>query len=365
MSEIERALHRGNNLDLLRLLAALSVLVGHCWPLTGTPSDPLFRLVGYYSGDVGLAVFFVLSGLLVARSVENHSTGSYLMRRCLRILPALAAVLTFEIFVVGPIFYDGPVHEYFARSPWTRYYNLLLFGMTFNLKGVFEGNPMPGVNNSAWTLAVEATFYLMLPILAFLGLLTRRATLCLFLAFSAGYASCRLAGYDFHRAGPVLLQGVALHPFLKWGSYFALGTAFWAWRDRVRFEPGIALCCLRILLFCRRMPGAEWALLPFGGYVIIYAGLACGQLVKAYDRLGDLSYGLYIYAWPIQQWIVAVTGNAVGPWTLTAITVPVVGMLAFASWHLLERPALSLARGRVRPDRGAGATGVGTSGAQA
>jgi peptidoglycan/LPS O-acetylase OafA/YrhL len=349
----------------LRLLAALSVLVGHCWPLTGTPGDPLFRLVGYYSGNVGLAVFFVLSGLLVARSVERHSTGSYLVRRCLRILPALAAVLTFEIFAVGPIFYDGSIDDYFSRSPWTRYYNLLLFGMTFNLRGVFEGNPLQGVNGSAWTLAVEATFYLMLPILAFLGLMTRRATLCLFLSFAAGYAGCRIAGYDFYRAGPVLLQGVALHPFLKWGSYFFLGVAFWTWRDRVRFEPGIVVCCLLILLFCRRVPGAEWALLPCGGYVILYAGLGCGHLARAYDRVGDLSYGLYIYAWPIQQWIVAVTGNAIGPWSLAAITVPVVGMLAFASWHLLERPALSLAGDRFRDDRGAGTTRVDTADARA
>lgn len=349
MSQLEAAIGRGNNLNLLRLIAAILVLVGHCWPLTGIIGDPLHKAIGYSTGNIGLAIFFTLSGLLISKSISTGSISTYLLRRCLRVLPGLFVVTMFEALVVGPIFFAGSLSEYVAKFPWGHLRNAQVFGMTFFIPGVFEGNALHGLNGSTWTLAIEATFYLALPIFALLGFMRPNRSIAIAISFISGYAICRYCGYDFSNPGPVLIQGVALHPMLKWGSYFFVGSAIWCCRSKFKLDPGLALCCLVILAACRKTAGAEWALVFFGSYLFIYLGLALPRVLDTYDKVGDLSYGIYIYAWPVQQWIVAISENSVGPWLLAALTLPIVMMIAFASWHLVEKPALAFRR--ARPER--------------
>lgn len=344
MSQLESSIKTGNNLNLLRLAAAFLVLFGHCWPIAGIVGDPLHKAIGYSTGDVGLAIFFTLSGLLISKSMSSSSAGSYLAKRALRILPALIVVTLFEVLVVGPLFYAGTPAEYFGKFPWGHLRNAQIFGMTFYIPGVFEGNALHGLNGSTWTLAVEAAFYLMLPILGLVGVMRAGPSILLAAGFVAGYAACRYHGYSFANPGPVFVQGVALHPILKWGSYFFIGAAFWSNRSRLRLDGGIATCCLVLLIACRKTAGAEWALVALGGYLTLYVGLGLPKIFEAYEKIGDLSYGVYIYAWPIQQWIVAVTQNSVGPWQLAAATTPVIVLVSFASWHLVEKPALALRR---------------------
>src|SRR5438445_6117084 len=95
--------HRGNAFDLLRLMAALLVVFGHSWVLTGH-EDLLTFLGGINAGDLGVGVFFLLSGYLVSASwLADPSLKRFAARRALRIYPAYALVVAVLALVVGPL----------------------------------------------------------------------------------------------------------------------------------------------------------------------------------------------------------------------------------------------------------------------
>ena len=158
-----------NNFDLLRLLAAISVLVSHSFSLTHSPDEPYYKYLGGYDtgGGIAVSVFFVISGFLVTRSLQSRSVENYLLARVLRILPALALVTLFETFVVGPIFFHGTLRQYFASGALDHLLNMFVFFMRLTIPGVFTDLPHPGMNGSLWSIPAECTFYLLLP---FLGL---------------------------------------------------------------------------------------------------------------------------------------------------------------------------------------------------
>ena len=115
---------RDNNLNLIRMIAAVGVLVSHAWPLSlgpGTP-EPLSAAVGQSLGSLSVLVFFVISGFLIPRSFERQPTlASWLRARCLRLAPALAVVLLLTVLVLGPLVTTLPLADY-ARRPETLTY---------------------------------------------------------------------------------------------------------------------------------------------------------------------------------------------------------------------------------------------------
>jgi peptidoglycan/LPS O-acetylase OafA/YrhL len=117
--------------------------------------------------------------------------------------------------------------------------------------------------------------------------------------------------------------------------------AGWIWRDRIR------LSLWGVLLF-----GAVWfglrgtvfafpALVLFLGYATAWLAYVPGGVLRHYNRLGDYSYGLYIYAFPIQG-LVAWAFGSLGPGLHILLATPPVLLLSVASWHLVEDPALRL-----------------------
>src|SRR5215218_4877934 len=168
---------RDNNFDLLRLLAAWSVLVSHSFALTGH-DEPLHQF-GTTLGNVGVLVFFAVSGLLIRRSWEyDPSPRSFWTKRGLRLLPALATVSVLTAFVLGPLVTTLSTAAYLS-DPQTWIYPVrvtLLFPFGAGLPGVFEDSIYPGtVNGPLWSLPVEVFAYLVLAVLGMAGLLRRKA----------------------------------------------------------------------------------------------------------------------------------------------------------------------------------------------
>lgn len=146
---------RGTNLfDALRIIAAAMVIIGHAWPLSGLSGVPTFA--GMKIRHVGVYIFFVISGYLLARSWNRDPRPlAFIVRRALRIFPALFAVILLTILVVGPLLTVQPPGGYWGqRSFWNYFMNFLLLA-EYELPGVFVNNPTPPVNGSLWSLGPE------------------------------------------------------------------------------------------------------------------------------------------------------------------------------------------------------------------
>lgn len=327
---------RANNFDALRLVAAASVIFSHSFLIAQGTQDhePLIVLSGRQSilGLAGVFVFFTISGFLVTQSFEQ--TGSpwrYLAKRCLRIFPGLIGALVVSAFVLAPIVSTMPLAQYLGRPDPYRYvfWNTLLDLRQHELPHVmFVDNPVGlEVNGSLWTLRFEFEMYLMVLALGVLGLL-RLPVLVGVLALGLGCIGVPALG---------ILGG--------WGwllSFFAAGMVLYKLRDTLIFDGRIALLALVGLIATVKFGGFIQMFAIFGGYLVIYLALNPRLPPLNATRFGDLSYGIYIYGWPAEAAVIwALKGHAAW-WQVFGLALPLAAALAFLSWHLIERPALSL-----------------------
>ena len=299
--------------DLMRLIAALLVVVSHTFPLAGQPA---FRIVGVEDlGALGVSIFFVISGYLVSASyVRDPKT--YLVKRLLRIEPGLIAALVVTVLALGFVT-TAPGAEYWPRAALYVLRNALLYPATYALPGVFATVPLAGVVNGVlWTLRLEFSFYLVLMLI--------QARLRWVLALAAV-------------CGVVWLAMTFARP--DWAAEKASRIAFLAARNGLLFFAGAGL-----QLGKTKIP--TWLGAVSAVAFPLIGPLALPTAVIGLSRPGklpaDLSYGIYIYAFPIQQ-LLAASGQ------LNLVSA-ILGVLPFAaaSWFLVEKPAQSLKPG-LRP----------------
>lgn len=336
------AIGQPDNFTLLRLLAAVLVIYGHCFALALNQQaqlDFVGRLLGgTYVGSIGVEMFFFISGLFVTYSwLRRPDLMHFVRARALRLLPALVCCLLLSVFVLGPLFTELPLASY-LKDPQTRHYlkaNLKLGEMAFQLPGVFLQAHHPGtpVNGSLWSLPLELRCYVALAIAAVLGLGSRRwlSNLCLALL------AIRFAGSWVRHAG------VFEHDYQKLFPYFLLGVACAINARWVPLHGG----WLVLLVLTSWLSHGHYLFHPLLGLSICYFCLWFGYCprVPQVDRFGDLSYGSYLYGYPVQQMLVTLFPL----WTPHLLFLPtllVVLPLAAASWWLVEKPALRL-KGRA------------------
>lgn len=329
-----------NNLTLLRLVAAAAVLFSHSWPLSSgvRAVDPVTAFLGEVTGSAlslaGLAVnaFFVISGYLVTKSaIRSEARPYYWWSRGLRIYPALIVNILIVALLLGPAVTALPLSEYFRGETLTEYLtnNMLMWNAVYQLPGVFEGNPESAVNGSLWTLPVELRCYVAVGIMAVAGVFKSR------LLASALCAAILLVGFfsdDYQPFGKLsVLQNV---------GYFILGAHFFMYRDLIPASPFAALLLIiGGLAIPLGMLGSIAAATGFA-WLILWAGLAAPRVVNIETRLGDPSYGIYIWAFPVQQALVQAFGGG-APWMIVAIAFPLTALMGVASWRFIEKPALS------------------------
>jgi peptidoglycan/LPS O-acetylase OafA/YrhL len=331
---------RDNNFDLLRLAAAVSVLVSHSFALTGH-EEPLHEF-GTTLGSVGVLVFFAVSGLLIHRSWDRDpSARDFWAKRALRLLPALATVSVLTALVIGPLATALPLGSYFTQ-PETWLYPVrvtLLYPFGAGLPGVFETSLYAGaVNGPLWSLPVEVFAYLVLFVLGVLGLLRDRRLVLAVAALSLVWAAVWVPN----------TSGVIGATYVL--SAFALGAAAYSFADRIVLAwPAalvVTLLCVPAGLAPDPVRVVVWT--PAAVYLSCWFAYALPHVGRVVSRTGDASYGVYVWAFPVQQLIVQEV-EGVGPWGVVAVATPVVLALGLTSWHLVERPAL-----RHKPDPGRG-----------
>jgi peptidoglycan/LPS O-acetylase OafA/YrhL len=339
----ERLRDRGNNFDVLRLLAASLVLFSHSYALTAS-AEPFADVSGWTLGEVGVVMFFAMSGFLISKSWSDQPRLlPFSVKRALRILPALAVAVTVTVFVVGPLFTTLPLSSYFTDPTtwiyWIRASLLVTFFGT--LPGVFEHNPYPdAVNGSLWTLPVEATCYALAAALGTLGLL-RRSGVLVALGLLLIVFVTPLSPLSSAPAGGTTGGNLTLVVML--GATFVLGSLAYSLRARLHLSWIFVGVLVAVWVATW---GGSWTkvtgVLAVGFGVLVFAFRTPAWL-RRLTAPGDLSYGIYVYAFPVQQSVAAIWPS-VHPLAMFAIAFPVTYGLAFLSWRLVERPALALKR---------------------
>jgi peptidoglycan/LPS O-acetylase OafA/YrhL len=343
---------RQNNFDALRLIAAISVIFSHSFLISeGTQNrEWLILLTGNQCilGLTGVFIFFAISGFLVTQSFEQTANPlHYLAKRALRIFPGLLMATVVSAFVLGPLVTTLPLGAYLSRPEPYEYVlgNTLLDQSVHELPGVsFIDNPVGlEINGSLWTLRLEFMMYLMVLGLGLLRLLTVRATLLL-LAFG-------IACLHFEMLDELEKWGWIFQLLSGWGwlvGFFAAGMALYKLRHTRILDGRIALLALAGLVLS--VPLRQFiTLFPvFGCYLALWLALSPRLPVIPAARFGDLSYGLYIYGWPVEQVVIWFCAGRAAWWQVFLIALPATAALAFLSWHLVERPMLRLKPGGRR-----------------
>ncbi|MGE3193127.1 MAG: acyltransferase family protein [Microbacteriaceae bacterium] len=337
MSLTERFQPRNNSLNALRLVLAALVVVSHAWPLTGVEPEPAFG--GANLGSWAVFGFFAISGFLITRSrLRARRTRDYYRARALRILPAFVVALVVVAFVFAPL--SVLVDPGASWNPFS--------SLTYVLRNLPLYAPIvwqPGIEHTLvnaaypvdwdgplWTLFWEALCYVAIGVLV--SVLPRKAVpgvlIGLFVVLTAASLALTLGVVHMNdligRAIPMILAFIAGALLLLFG-------------DRVRIAPVwiIAAVVLLALTIVAGL-GPSLGTLPLA-LLLLWLGVVL-PLQKVGSRY-DISYGVYIYAWPVQQFVTLVAGpDLFIPLDLLivmAITVP----LAFLSCILIERPALA------------------------
>lgn len=326
---------RDNNFNLIRLLAAAAVVVSHSFALPeGNWAEP-FSSLGFTLGGAAVAVFFALSGFLIFKSFERRpSFIEFGVARILRIFPALALVAVLTAFLVGPLFTRLPLDDYFADRHSYQYVPavLSLRWLPGSLPGLFETLPHPQANGPLWTLYYEVVCYVALGLAGIAGLLRPGRMPFAILAYALLYFIL------VRQTGP---QAADAHNYAYLSLPFMIGMIVYRYKERVpaNFAIVVILGIVAAAATSFEVLGPEARLVAIA-YGSLWAAQVKKPLLLQYNRLGDYSYGVYIYGWPIQQMAVSLDRD-IHPILLMAIALPAVVLCGAISWYSIEKPALA------------------------
>jgi peptidoglycan/LPS O-acetylase OafA/YrhL len=332
--------NRTNNFDFLRLIFASFVIVTHSYPLSGSPkSDFLFHLSnGQISlSYIGVRGFFIISGYLIFQSLErSHNVLEYFRKRILRIFPALFVVLLLTV-ILAPFVYESGI-PFFQNTSVLTYIpnNLLLYKNQYEILGIFEKNPYKSaINGSLWTLPYEFTLYILLSFLIIFRSKEKVVKGLLLISFLL----LLIVEICFFNQ---LKQYRHLSHFLELSIYFNAGALIAATNFEKINRKNTLLILFSILviisIYFNFFIHFKYIALPI---IIIFWGLSpISFICNIKDKIGDLSYGIYIYGFPVQQTLMYYF--KLNYMDLMIYSLVITYIFAYFSWHLIEKQALKL-----------------------
>jgi peptidoglycan/LPS O-acetylase OafA/YrhL len=334
LDEMRSAGPETTGFDYLRIGLATAVLTWHSIILS-TGSAPLDRAL--WSGPYRfvpaaiLPMFFALSGFLVSASLERTRLHQFLALRVLRIVPALAVVVVLSALVLGPLFTTLPLRQYFTSPEFGGFFLNIIADIHVTLPGVFEHNPDPGfIASQLWTIPFEFQCYVALALLSLLNLLRDRRAFARIIVLSVLAATvCALlflpvSPFD-HVPGRVLIL------------CFLAAVSLYQYRDAIPCSPSLAIGAAIGSAALLEIPNASYLAAFPVAYLTVWLGLRNPPGIP----FGDLSYGVYLLHFPIEQTIMHLFPGANSWQRLTLMTLPPTFLCAWLSWNLIERPILS------------------------
>lgn len=339
-----------NNIDFLRFFLATLVIFSHCYALTNTTgsgfldsTEPLYLFSHAQRTFGGIAVdfFFILSGFLITHSwLRSSSLASFLLNRVLRIYPAFLASIVFGttlVCVFSPLGTD-----YLSRINLRFIIEAVTLG--FKFPAGFPGDPSAAVNGSLWSIRYEFWCYIGVACIGLFSILAKRRALVLaMLLFSiAGSAVYEIRGMHLGlgRVGPFL---GGLDEWTRLLPCYLAGMAFYLYRDTIRWHPLLFLIACGTLIAGLLTPHAMSIVSPIAGAYVLFSLAFTEQLpLQHFGKYGDFSYGMYVYAFPIQQAFVARLGTSIQPAKFFALAFACTLVVSIISWHAIEKPCLKL-----------------------
>ncbi|WP_192800539.1 acyltransferase family protein [Brucella anthropi] len=332
---------------LVRLIAASLVIYGHSFAFSTDDGTPEFfsHYLGYrYAGDVGVNIFFVVSGFLITASFcHRQNIRAFLTSRAIRIYPALFAFVAITALVFGPLFTRLSPGDYFGSATfWTFIFNnLTMVNYYGDLPVEFTGSQFPNsVAGVLWTIVIEIRLYILIAMIGVLGLLRYRvaATVVLLMVLLIPVT------YGLNR---FLIFSNWEHARLT--ALFCIGALLYVNRAAVPLHPVIfAVLALATAL----SNGAVYTHMFTASLVY---GVFCFAFAPKIDMpvwLQDYSYGIYLYGWIVQQ-LVHYQFPELGPIAAFGLSLPLATACGALSWYIVEKPALALKKKGVKANANA------------
>ena len=342
--------HHNNALGFFRLLFASLVIISHVAEVADGDRhrEILTKIFGTLSfGELAVTGFFIISGYLISASfLSSASIISYLRKRVVRIYPAFIVAFIICVFLVAPL--GGATH--FTAKAYAHEIVRLLALLPPDLPA-FPGSHIPVLNGAMWTIAYEFRCYVLVIILGVTGAFKRKwiipslSLLCMI--FFHVLPPAQMAQLEKIPYSDLVVGGIL--PDLRFIGIFLMGSTFFLYRDKIHFTAAgtiAAFFAMLIALSIRLMPDTSVAI-SLGFFIFGVATLSGDTWLTRINNDNDISYGVYLYGWPITKLI---------NWWWPTMDLALVGTLTFLgacacgwlSWRIVEKPVMSLMRSRSR-----------------
>lgn len=337
---------RNQRFDMFRVLFACLVILAHAPELTdGNRNRELWNRwthSGNTFGTVAVDGFFLLSGFLIVQSWQhNPEILNFLRKRMLRIVPGFVVASVLSVLIIGLL---APGVPHFFRNlgrPFVK--SMLVFGVPVT-PPLLPGMPYPVANGSFWTLPYEVRCYCLVSVLGICTVVRRPAIwLSVTIGLLLGTAVPEITSQWHWHLRTETLSGTVANDFHLTASFF-VGGCFYLFHEWIKFRRLFALAAGGVLLAVRLLSPEhlEVAVIVFGGYLMFYLAQLPTDRFANMRRLPDLSYGIYLYGFPIESlWIWYRHGS---PWVTAAVSTVLAAAMGWLSWHYVERPMLRLKR---------------------
>jgi peptidoglycan/LPS O-acetylase OafA/YrhL len=324
-----------NNFNLIRICLSLCVVFFHCFELSQQAS---LKFITYFlNGEKAVQAFFIISGYLIIKSyLRSNSPGDFFTKRIKRIYPAYFTTIIICAFS-GCIISTLSIVQYFSSAELYKYILSNLFFLNFitpALPGVFTENIYNTINGSLWTLKIEVGFYLLVPLIIFLkDKVNKHLLYGLLFLLSTGYFLLMKYLYTTNNNDTYLFLSRQIPGQL---FYFILGVWMAELEKNQHFINIVkwaGVFCI-ILLFLPLPVMVQSILLAVSVYFLAYSI----PVINYPHRKEDISYGLYIYHFPVIQALIFYQFYNSNPFVGLALSLSITFLLAILSWVIVEKP---------------------------
>lgn len=338
-----------NNFDALRFLFASLVVFSHSYPLGegNELREPLWMLTGQTTlGGLSVHCFFIISGFLIAASWDRRpEVGQFLKKRVLRIYPGFIVANAVGVFGVAAIV-AAPGKSGQQASLMQFAWDCLRLQGTQVSESLFPQNPLHALNGSIWSVAYEFWCYIGVMILGLIPLLNRRSSVLAILIAALAVAYI-FPTFHLEWIGGGILGKIFGYPFF-WARllpHYLAGVVAWRYREKIVISNRLAMFCAIALAVSVPVANSWSVLFPIcGTYLVLWATFHSSFRVHDFSKHGDFSYGMYLYAFPIQQLLVMDNSGSMNPYALFSLAWPLSILAGMLSWFIVERPFLRRAR---------------------